>query len=290
MISIITSTYKPIDFEHFNKNVSETIGVPYEMVKMDNPGLMSLAMAYNKAAALAKYPILCFIHDDVAFETENWGQRLIDHLNQPGTGVVGLAGATYKPAMISSWKLPEGKFNFNRYHYIQGYKFENRKEQHFLNNPDHLVREQVITLDGVFLAVKKDVHHQHPFDEQLLTGFHGYDLDYSLNIARQFRNYVCYDITLKHFSEGKADIAWLENTLKVHRKHAAFLPMAIAPLPAEEIRYLENEMLIHFLYLLRKILPGRKQRLQYIKCILKEHNNIRPGLRFWYHLSKTYIK
>ncbi len=47
---------------------------------------------------------------------------------------------------------------------------------------------------------------KYPFDEELLTGFHCYDLDFTLQIAadRCYKNYVCCssEVLIEHSSQG----------------------------------------------------------------------------------------
>ncbi|HBR11511.1 MAG TPA: hypothetical protein DD740_04740 [Chryseobacterium sp.] len=73
MLSIIISSYQPDYFAALEKNIAETCGIPYEIVKIDNPGVMGICEAYNKGAALAQYENLLFLHEDVEFETKDWG-------------------------------------------------------------------------------------------------------------------------------------------------------------------------------------------------------------------------
>ena len=57
-------------------------------------------------------------------------------------------------------------------------------------NPFKEKRSSVATLDGVFLATRKEVWKEIQFDEKLIKGFHGYDLDFTLRAAQRFHNYV----------------------------------------------------------------------------------------------------
>ena len=47
--------------------------------------------------------------------------------------------------------------------------------------------EEVVTLDGLGLFVRKEVWNLYPFDEKLLIGFHCYDLDFSLQIVNNIK-------------------------------------------------------------------------------------------------------
>lgn len=88
MLSIIVSSYQKDNFSNFTKNISETIGIGfnYEIIAIENPGLMGICEAYNKGAKKSVYSNLLFIREDVLFTTQNWGELLMRHLEQPNCG------------------------------------------------------------------------------------------------------------------------------------------------------------------------------------------------------------
>ena len=49
---------------------------------------------------------------------------------------------------------------------------------------------EVVAVDGFGMFVRKEVWKANPFDEKMLTGFHCYDVDFSLQIAvsKRYRN------------------------------------------------------------------------------------------------------
>lgn len=200
MLSIIISSYKPDYFSALEKNIAETCGIPYEIIKIDNPGVMGICEAYNKGAAKARYEYLLFLHEDVEFTDKNWGSRLEEYLKNSEIGAIGLAGSNYLPNCPSPWWL--------------------YKENNFLNltqnNKKDLIGtfdlekdEEVISLDGVFLALRKNVFKQFKFNEKL-KGFHAYDIDLSNRVASTYKNMVTSKIFLKHFSQGVPDKSWIE--------------------------------------------------------------------------------
>lgn len=245
MLSIILSSYQNDYFNQFEKNVGATIGVEfqYEIIKIDNPGLMGICSAYNLGANKAKYPYLLFVHEDIQFETQSWGNKLIQHLKRPEIGIVGLAGATRKSKMISSWyQLLIGNNDANRYNYKQAFKFKDRATELRINNPLQENSVSVTTLDGLFLAIESSKFKQFRFDESLLKSFHGYDLDISLNVSTQYQNIVIYDILVLHFSEGKIDENWENALLLVHEKWMDLLPAVDGTLTIEEQKVVENNL------------------------------------------------
>lgn len=83
MISIIVSSINTEQNILFKKNIEGTIGVPYELLIHDNRETKwGLCKIYNHYARISKYDILCFFHEDISFETINWGNIIIDFFNR----------------------------------------------------------------------------------------------------------------------------------------------------------------------------------------------------------------
>ena len=112
MLSIIISSYQESLYSALEKNIAQTIGISYEIIKIYNPNKMGICEAYNIGASKAKYDFLLFIHEDILFHTKNWGELLINHLNKENTGVIGIAGSNYVPRTPSSWSVSGNKYNF----------------------------------------------------------------------------------------------------------------------------------------------------------------------------------
>jgi hypothetical protein len=209
MLSIIISTYKPNLLQQLYHNIADTIGsIDYEIIPIHNPGIMGICEAYNKGAAKAIYDNFLFIHEDVKFHTENWGQILINHLSLKDTGVVGIAGSSYVPKAPSGWHLPNNKYN--HLNIIQ----RNTDNTIVHEQINHEIKTKIFAVDGVFLAVTKKVFDEFKFNT-LLKGFHGYDSDFSLRIGKKYTNYFVPDIVLEHFSIGNPDKTWFNNSILV---------------------------------------------------------------------------
>ncbi len=57
-------------------------------------------------ASQAKFNIICFLHEDVLFRSQNWGLTLVSlFADHPDLGLVGLAGSKYKKPYI----FPDGQ-------------------------------------------------------------------------------------------------------------------------------------------------------------------------------------
>jgi len=225
MISIIISTYKPILLERVKASIEDTIGVEYEIVEIENHSKYSICEAYNLGVSKAKYPYLCFVHEDVLFKINDWGRRLISIMSGDSSiGLIGVAGtkfkSTYPSALGQSPRLRRLFMRGHIYHWEKEYTdFDKTLKKKEI--------EDVVCVDGVFLFSKKDVFLHCHFDEKLLTHFHGYDIDFSLQVFFQsYRVIVDRGIILDHHSSGDYS---LQNTIanrKVGKKWMSKLPVA----------------------------------------------------------------
>jgi hypothetical protein len=215
MLSIIISSYQPSFFNALEKNIEETCGITFEIIKMDNPNLMGISEAYNKGASKAQFPYLLFLHEDVLFRSQMWGKSLINHLVDPQTGIIGIAGSNYVPHVPAGWYI-----NNMKYQYMN--LIQNTKDGSQPNLLHHIDTnsQKVYGIDGVFMAMRKEVYNEYMFNENL-KNFHGYDLDIALNVAKKFTNFVVNDILLEHFSLGGADKICFDANVNIREKYGA---------------------------------------------------------------------
>ena len=106
MFSVICCSVRPEAAASLRRNIASTIGkgVEYEFIAFDNRREhLPIATVYNRCAGRARQPYLCFIHEDAAFLTKDWGRILAPQLALPETGVVGFAGSIVKPARLTAW-------------------------------------------------------------------------------------------------------------------------------------------------------------------------------------------
>jgi len=241
MLSIIISSYKPENFAALEKNIAETSGTEYEIIKIDNPGLMGICEAYNKGAAEAKFEYLLFLHEDVIFETKNWGNILETYLKNPEMGCLGLAGSAYLPNVPCGWWMVEG-YAYSHISHIN-VKTNSRSDYTFEGNDEGL--RKVGFLDGVFIACTKSRWLLNKFDERL-KGFHAYDISFSIKMNRASTNYITNKINLVHYSAGTPGKEWLTQLLLNRMMNAEFFRQEIVDHDTEIIAYQQfAKQLIH---------------------------------------------
>lgn len=205
MLSIIISSYQPHYYIALEKNIADTIGIPYEIIKIDNPGIMGICEAYNRGAEKAQYDFLLFLHEDVLFETKDWGLILTQLLSKKSIGCVGLAGGDY----VSTYPLPWWQNKERRFFHLN--QISTNEEKKINRLTEH---KNVIFLDGVFIACRRNIFLETRFSDYL-QGFHGYDMDFSWRASQTHQNIVSHEITLTHFSAGHPNIEWFKSLILI---------------------------------------------------------------------------
>ena len=229
MLSILICSANPKDLILVKQNIKNTIGaIPYEIIAFDNSeGKKGISEVYNAGIQQARYELICFMHEDVNIKTDDWGNIVNNIFSvNPEIGIVGVAGGGYKSLAPSGWYCLEFENPAQSYQNIlQGYKLDSKDEIHAYHNPYNEQVSDVVCVDGVWFCTRKSIALKNLFDEKLLKGFHGYDLDFCLNVFGKHRIVVTYDILMKHASEGNFNHAWLDEILKVHQKWNKHLPL-----------------------------------------------------------------
>lgn len=240
MISIIICSASTEELKQVSQNIDLTIGVPYEIIGINNSdGKRGICEVYNEGKRKAQYDTLCFMHEDIEIKTENWGINVLNIFSEnKEIGVVGVAGGGYKALAPSGWycveyNSPDKSFQ----NVIQGFKLKSKTEVHAYHNPYLQKLSEVVCVDGMWFCARKNILNDKPFDEDMLKGFHGYDVDFCLSIFGKHKIVVTYDILMKHSSEGNFNKEWLNDLLKLHRKWNAHLPMTVTKSVSKEDLY-----------------------------------------------------
>ncbi len=225
MFSIIICSINKSYLDALKINIGETIGLPYELLIWDN--LVSpkpIAEVYNILGKQARYPYLCFMHEDIRFQTRNWSAKLLSVFEtDPEIGMVGVAGSKYKSKTPSGWSTGIRAYDCSHIFH----RDKNGDTIHLYSNPKESLLEPVVNVDGVFICIRSEVWQTVHFNEQLLKGFHLYDIDFSFQVSAKYTAVVLFSIDIMHFTEGgNFGNEWVEYTLRWHRRYAEGLPQA----------------------------------------------------------------
>lgn len=226
MISVVICSVNKALAAQVKRNIDSTIGVPWELIILDNAVLKKgITEVYNMGARQAKFDIFCFVHEDVLFRTQNWGNLIVGYFGgDPQLGLVGVAGAKYKSKSLSGWSTGLTKYDCCNILHIN----KRGEEQRLYSNPEPGKKfQQTVTLDGVFICSTRQAWESRGFDEKLLKGFHLYDIDFSFTNSKKYHCAVTYEIDIVHITEG-GDFgnAWLDYTIRWHKANAKMLPSA----------------------------------------------------------------
>lgn len=209
-LSIIVCATKPDLVENMRRNIAETIGkdAVYEIITIDNTrNPKSISKVYNEGGRKARYDNLLFLHQDAGFDTHDWLAPIEEKLKEPDCGVIGFAGTKV------FFNYPAG-WGFHGLEWIVE-NFITDNTHYDLNSPGTGFVE-VVAIDGFAMFVRRDVWEKKPFDENAITGFHCYDVDFSLSLLPEYKNYVCCCVLPYHLSHGNFDERWARQTVNIY--------------------------------------------------------------------------
>ena len=220
MITIGFSTRK-ID-DSFVELLKKTCGVPNpQIIPIENEGKYSLPEAYNMILEQATNDIVVLCHDDIYFDSKNWGSKILKHFKRsPEYGILGLAGSTQLPESAKWWE------DFSKMKGIVNHEHEGKKwESKYSASLGNQI-EDVVLVDGLFIVLNKKNIKQ-TFNEEI-KGFHFYDVDFSFrNFIEDVKIGIIYDVRVTHKSIGQTNDEWEQNRIKFAEKHKELLPVKI---------------------------------------------------------------
>lgn len=281
MISLIICSRELNIPNALKDNIAKTIGIEYELIIIDNSeNKYSIFEAYNLGISRAKYPYLCFMHEDILYHTQYWGERVIAHFENKDVGLIGVVGGHFLPHVatwaftsVDSGVIMQGdRSTFN----TDNYSGQNLIHDKYRKDGENSI--QVVAVDGLWLCFPKSIFEKISFDNDTYNGFHAYDLDISMqvNIAGYS---VCaiFDIVIEHFSWGGFDSNYALSIDKFHKKWSSYLPI----LKGIEMTEAEQSFRTEF------ALNNFENRLQ-IDRLKKELSQIRNSKA--YHIGKFILK
>ena len=221
MISIIIcSTHKEID-NHLEKNVHTTIGdVVYEFVWIDNSdNKYTICQAYNEGVKRARYPYLCFMHDDIVFYSQDWGTIAINAMSNSTIGLLGVQGCTYFDESTLYWTMS----GFKKANTILPFQSDKIREDDY---PIH--GNDLVMVDGMWMFMRRDLFNEIHWDEHTYHGFHMYDMDLCMQINQKGMTIRLLDeLWIQHNSYGNWNTDFFQGCRDFHTKWDANLPVSV---------------------------------------------------------------
>lgn len=192
-----------------------------QIIEKVNNGEKSLSKVYNEILDESENDIVVLIHDDLEFDTKNWGDKVINIFNKnPEYGILGLAGTTQLPKSGMWWEDRTKMYGIVN-HKNQGKKWESKYSPSLGNK-----LKNVVLVDGLFISInKKNIKER--FDESV-EGFHMYDVNFCVkNFLSDVKIGVTTEIRVTHLSVGMTNEIWEENRKIFVNKYESLLPLKV---------------------------------------------------------------
>ena len=218
-VSVVIPSITPEKFARAAESFHHALAnVDHEIIGIHDA--RSMCEACNRGARQGRGEVVVFAHDDVEPVAPDFAARLLDRLE--AFDVVGVAGTSriVGPAWVAAGPP--------HVHGQVGYRAAGDRIEVVAFGLDEPVRGGVQALDGCFMAARRHVLAEVPFDERSFPGWHLYDVDFSLSAwLAGFGVAVCADLLLIHQSRGRYDAPWQQAANAFVAKHRATLPAAI---------------------------------------------------------------
>ena len=193
-----------------------------QVIEKVNPNGKSLTEVYNEILNESVNDIVVLCHDDIYFDTNNWGFKLLKHFEKSEFGILGMAGTT-DLSETGQWWVTNKKQNMVG---IVNHEHEGKKwESKYSNSSNNSIIETVI-IDGLFISINKSKIKK-TFNETF-SGFHFYDLSFSFeNHLDGVKVGVITNIRVTHKSIGMTNQSWEDNRTKFVNTYKEFLPCRV---------------------------------------------------------------
>jgi len=209
-ISIVTCSNDDAQFAAMAESYDRALADwPHEILRIADA--TSLPEGYTRGMARATGPIVIFTHDDVEILAADFGHRLSRRLG--ACDLLGVAGATR--ATGPAWPFAGWPHLHGSVIYPDGPGY--RVTVYSRTIP---LAHGIRVMDGVFLAMRRNVALSIGWDGETCDGFHGYDVDFTLRAAQAgLRLAVASDLGVVHRSYGSFDDRWEATARKLVAKH-----------------------------------------------------------------------
>jgi len=206
----------------FIKHLKKSCGLKdIQVIEKINNGEKNLSQVYNEIIDESLHDVVVFCHDDIEFDTNNWGNKLLRSFDESDYVILGMAGTKILNKHCQWWNPKTAMRG------IVNHKVDNKKWASEFSKPKSFDDiDETVIVDGVFMAIyKSDIVHR--FDESI-EGFHFYDLGFCLpNHLDGAKVGVIYNIRLTHFSIGITNDQWENNRLKFSERYDNKLPITL---------------------------------------------------------------
>lgn len=191
------------------------------VIQKINNGEKSLSQVYNEILKESHTDIVILCHDDILFEKNYWGKRILEHFEKsPEYGILGVAGTSYLSSNGRWWTI-QSEMMGQVHHQHEGRKWLSKYSESF---GDRIMESVVV--DGLFLAVnKKNIKKN--FDESV-EGFHFYDINFCFqNFLEGVKIGTVCNVPLTHLSIGMTNDKWEENRTIFAERFKKNLPVKL---------------------------------------------------------------
>lgn len=235
MSIVICSQTESIN-DSMKQNISETIGVPYEIVYIYNENnKYSIFEAYNIGVEKSSGDIICFMHNDIEYLSYDWGIEVENVLSIPNVGACAVAGTNYVRRSPSYYPIGEG---YNVMNIVQSTKSKNMEWHTYTN------LTEMVVFDGLWFCIKRECFNKVKFDSQRYDGFHFYDIDMGTQlVVNNYKIMGIPTVRIRHNSTGCTDEKWLINSFKYAKKWESALPISCISVDKNEAFRLECKAL-----------------------------------------------
>lgn len=223
MISCIICSRKEKISPKLVENLNSTIGCDFETIVIDNSkNKYSIFSAYNEGILRAQGDVLCFMHEDVCFHSNNWGQLVFNVLNDDSIGILGIIGSQFLPNVVSSWWI----CGSTKGQLIQGYKDKKGRYISSLEGEKVDKITDLVIIDGFWFCMTKAFAKEIYFDDRLFNSFHAYDMDICMQTLKYGKRVVVApNILIEHFSMGNTRESYFNQLELCFYKWKDYLPI-----------------------------------------------------------------
>ena len=220
-LTVVVSSKKDVsESKLLLDNIKNTVGVQCNIFYIKNDGV-GLTTVYSEAMSRCETDIIVFVHDDIEFLRDGWGEEIIRLFNDNKEyGIIGVAGSSEFDSNAMWWKY-EKKY---------GQVLHRNDGKSWLSSYSPLLKkdlEEVCVIDGLFIAIDKN-RVSKPFNKDI-DGFNFYDIDFCLSnfLDGKTKIGVTTNIRIAHNSIGMLSENWFKNREIINKKYGKNYPIKL---------------------------------------------------------------